>query len=280
MVGGWLALAVSLGTAGSAQASRITLSGDERINDFFSGMPGIDFATPSTGVDYDEIGGGGAHPGQVVISGSLSSMNYHETGAPAVNINDAVDLDFTLTANITGILAVNIGGSIYDITLTFGTSTPAAGVWDLIVTDPDDSDTVIFRGDLRPGKLSGQALPALRATGFGIDIATNAQPVFQGLGFFDPDFSSEYGSLFEPESGGDPSVVGLSFAGIFNFSPDFTVIGDELVNNSTLISHTAQATGSVFGITTNVFTPIPEPGTGLLVGMGLLGFAAGRRRRD
>jgi hypothetical protein len=281
-----VAVALSVGAAGSARAGRITLNGDERINDIFSGLAGTNYTTGSTGVDYDEAGGGGAHPGEVLVTGKISSLNYHTTGAPGTNVNAPFPdnaLDFTLRAALTGISATDLDGAgpgtVYDIILTFGTATPAAGVWDLIVTDPDDGDAVIFQGDLTAGDFDGNPFPALEMTGTGIDIVNGPPVTLQGNAFLLPELTSEYGVLFQGEAGGDPSSVGLAFVSVFNFSPDFTVIGDELANNGTLITHTGQSAGQIFGLSTSAFTPIPEPGSGLLVGMGLLGVAANRRRR-
>jgi hypothetical protein len=274
-----VAVALSVGAAGSARADRLVLSGDERINEIGSGLLPTNYITSSTGVDYDEAGGGGAHPGEVLVTGSIASLNYHTTGDPGTGLSHTHTLAFTLRALLTGISATETSPNIYDITLTFDTATPAAGVWDLIVTDPGDGGAEIFRADLTAGNVGEDFFPALQVTGTVNILTDTPAATLQGNAFLLPELTSEYGVLFEGVDGGDPSSVGLAFLGVYGFDPDFTEIGPELVNNATLISHTAQSGGQIYGLSTTAFTPIPEPGSGLLVGMGLLGVAANCRRR-
>ena len=272
-----------LAVAGSAGASRITLTGDERINTLTGGLAGTSYLTPSGGVDYDEIGGGGAHPGEVLVTGTIGPLNYHTTDAPGVNITEPlVDLDFTLRAELLGIDAVNKGGSIYDITLSYGTATPTLGEWDLIVTDPDDGDALVFRADLIAGTFFGQEVAPIEVSDTNVDISSNDNPIFTATALLTPDFTTEYSDLFYTDTG-QPLSAAFSFSQVLNWNPGFTTIGSSLTGEPpTLISHTAQATGSAFGVESAFFIPIPEPATAVLMGLGLvwLGVRCRRGRSD
>ena len=58
---GWLVAAALAFVAAPASALQLTLGGDERVNFLGGSLAGTPYATGTAGVDYDKIGGGGAH---------------------------------------------------------------------------------------------------------------------------------------------------------------------------------------------------------------------------
>ena len=102
-------------------------------------------------MDYDQIGSADPHPGELVVIGTLPTMNYHTTSAPTTNVNyDFIqDLDFRLEAQLVGGSVNDLGGGSFAITLDFASTND--GEWDLVLTDPDDSNAEILRGNLIAG---------------------------------------------------------------------------------------------------------------------------------
>ena len=282
--------AVLLGAPGPAGALQLSLVGDERINFLGGSLTGTPYATSTAGVDYDEIGGGGAHPGEFLVTGTIPTLNYHTTGDTGTNVafNFGPDLTFTLEAELTSITITP--AFLTFVTVTYEFKSTADGSPDLIVTDPSDS-TVVLEADLIAGNFLGNDVAALTAKG-----TFNSAAIPQNLnvsfnGFFKIDNSSLYASLFADSVDG---VIGFESGTISDWEIgdadgnfDFDNIAGALTpgglgskNIDSLISHAAEANGSIFALEPIDFTPVPEPGTLLLVGSGLVVFGSSRRRRS
>jgi hypothetical protein len=278
--GAFVALLGGLCLVGSASAYQ-TLPADARINEWSpGGLPGTDFNTPPEGVDYDAVGAPvEAHDGELHVGGTVPTLNYHTPSAPTtnVNFNFVPDLDFTLKADYLNTTATLISGNDWKLDTTF--ATPDDSSWDLILTDPGASDAEVLRADLIAGTFNSSPVEALTATAT-IDItAVNKNQIVTAFAFLDVDPTSPYASLFT-----DTEYVGFSLSQVLNWEIgdadgeyDFDDIAAAILSPGILISFTAEADGAVFGISSSKFTPIPEPGTGLLVGLGLV--LLGLRRR-
>jgi len=276
---GFVALLGGLCLAGSASAYQ-SLPTDARINEWNTGMPGTDWNTPPAGVDYDAVGAPvEAHDGELQVGGTVPTLNYHTPGAPTTNVNSdfVPDLEFSLEAAYLTTSVTPVSGSFFTLTTTFGTTDD--GNWDLILTDPGDSDAEVLRANLIAGTFNGNAVAALTTTATIDTTNINNNQIVSAFAFFEVDPTSPYASLFT-----DSEYVGFNISQVLNWEIgdadgdyDFNDIAGAIIGSNTLISFTAEANGSVYGISSSKFTPIPEPGTGLLVGLGLL--LLGFRRR-
>jgi hypothetical protein len=270
-----------------AAAEQFVLNGDERLNTFGSGLPGTDYQTAVDGADYDQIGGSGAHPGQLVVTGSVQSLNYHLDGAPGFNINQPFgpDLQFTLTAELLNSVVNDLGGGFYELVLEYG---GVAGV-DLTLTDPFDS-SLLLQAELAAGTLNGQPVAPVTASAVvntNLAIPQNVQfstfALFQVTG-------GPYASLFGPgglggldtplSTGSSTSLEIGDLDGNFDFDDLYAALlappnpGDI----SQVLSHTAHAAGQVFGLTSSQFQT-PEPTALSLLALGLAALAGARRSR-
>jgi hypothetical protein len=280
VVGG-VAASLLLG-AQAASAVQLTLSGNERLN-FFAGSPGTgtSWSTGPGNVDYDAIGSGDPHPGEVFASGTVPSLNYHTTTAPTtnVNFNFTPDLTFTLEAALVAIDVTDITPTQRRVRLEFGTTID--GLPDLVVTDPFDA-TVVLEANLIAGTFLGNPVPGLRAQGiYNPTLATPQNLTMSLSGFLMATPSSLYLPLFADSSAG---AVGFETGQVLNWEIgdgdgffDFNDIASALVGSGTLISHVAEANGNLFAISSGQFVPVPEPGSALGVLAGLTMLAAARR---
>ena len=161
---GLVALLGGLCLAGSASAYQ-SLPADARINEWNTGMPGIDWNTPPAGVDYDAVGAPvEAHDGELQVGGTVPTLNYHTPGAPTTNLNQDFipDLNFSLEATYLDSYVTPVGGDYWQLTSTFGTTDD--GNWDLILTDPGDGNAEVLRANLIAGTFNGSEVEALTAT--------------------------------------------------------------------------------------------------------------------
>ncbi len=266
-------LAVSGLLAAPAQALQFTPAAEDRFMLLGLG-PGTSFGSNPGDVDYDAIGGGGAHPGETFANGTISSLSYFKTTAPGSPLSHAfnVPIEFTLEAKLASMNIVPTGfGSFVTMSLRYA-STPD-GQPDLVVKDPTDN-SVLLTANLVSGNFLGTQRPALRAN-FTFDASSPPASIAGGTRAFFQPTGGLYGSLFTN------AVVGFEDGVVTTFSPTFNVIAAAANGTiGSLVSHTAEADGTIWALTSSQFTPdpvIPEPSTGLLVGMGLLTGMAGLR---
>ncbi len=96
------------------------------------------------------------------------------------------------------------------------------------------------------------------------------------FGGFDPGETFRWNIDVDPAGGGDPSIYGNEMIGALAYV-DFS---DGQTLEGILAAVPGNPNASQFTVTGIVPTdPVPEPGTLLLLGSGLVGFAARRRRR-
>jgi len=273
-------LAASLLLASQATALQLTLSGDERLNIFGSGLPGTPYNTPVGGVDYDGVGSGDPHEGEVHITGNLPQLNYHTTGDPGTNVafNFGPALDFTLEAELSNITLNPLGGTNVQIVMEF--SGTADGMADLVISDSGD---VVVRADLVAGVLNGNPVEALTAVSGSVDLAAPPENiVLQTFAFFQIRSGSAYASLFDDGLGSLNNSISTGIVTNFDTGDadpefDFDDMVNEVAASNPLPSNTATAQGAVWAVSSSTFV-VPEPGTGVLLGLGLLGVATRRRR--
>lgn len=281
-----IAAVVAFGAAGSAGAVQLTLVGDERLNQFGSGLPGTDYQTGPGGVDYDQIGSVDPHPGIAVISGTIPSLNFNVLGAPS-SFDFTPDLEFQLFAELVNATIDPLGGSAVRVTLEFS---GAGGLGpDLIVIDPSDSTTVL-EADLVSGILDlGAPAPvaALTVQFTILDVLNPPEnPVAQSFAFFEVR-PSLYASLFEDGLGGFDVALGTGTVTNFDtgdLDPQFDF--DDIFNAfnalpnpggiEQLISSESEANGQVFSLSESQFS-VPEPALSLLL-LGTAGALSVRRR--
>jgi len=292
--------ALSLGgalliAAGQAQAvPQYTPTAGARLHTTASGQPGAEWNTGGTGA-----GGNISYTtatGDLQISGVLDVLNFFDpaNGGCATDLgsncaeNFSPDLDFTLNAKFleaSGVETFFAGSNIFSMSVVFGTS---GGLQDLLLTDPDDGGSTQLTADIVAGTLNGDAVDGLVATV--LFNATTGTSVFQAVnsaGILNPT-GGPFATLFD--SGTDS--FGLSLNVFDDFVPDLDALlvasaasctpgvnggGFTTLSNCSLpLDFTAEANGQIFRITQGEFV-IPEPGTAILVALGLIGIGARRR---
>ena len=107
-------------------------------------------------------------------------------------------------------------------------------------------------------------------------------PSVIGISTVDP--NALYESLFQVDPN-DPNSLALDLSEFFDYSPTLIALIQDTIDpnntNNDIPSFTAEGQGQIFRVNAGQFEPIPEPSTGLLLGIGLgllawVGRSAGR----
>lgn len=244
-----------------------------RLHTVTSGQPGTTYNTAGASdmVAYNQ------GTGLLTITGLVDEMNWYDpaNGSCSTDIgsncvlNYSTDLILNVQAQFQSLTVTPIVGTFLDVKVEFG---PTGGV-DVSWTDPLDGGSTQLGAVWQPGVFQGSPTTGLVASLF-FDTATNqvVGPI-NVVGFASLDLGTPYASLFG--SPGDERIE-LDIADLQMVTPDIGTLISQAIGLGTLPSFTAEADGQVFRVAAGQFV-VPEPTTGLLVGLGLLGIAALRR---
>ncbi len=189
--GSWAVIgAVLLGAPAPAGAiPQYTPGANDRINNFFAPpFQGTNYFSTSQGVGYS------SGTGEATVAGTVSTLNYHDTGAPAVNIaqNFAPALTFALEIELVSITLTPNQTNPLNFDVLFDYRTTSDGLFDLVVTDP--SFGVVLRANLSAGGTvdvgvtTFEAPTGLRAIAANVDpTAPSTSQILTANGVFDID---------------------------------------------------------------------------------------------
>ena len=277
-----LVAALSLGVGAAQAVPQFTPSPGDSLHTIFSGEAGAQWNTtegPSDPINQISYSSGTQ---QLSITGVVDILNYFNPGnslCPTdVGSNCALnygadtpgpDLDITLLADLHSVVVTDLTGGFYQVQVNF----EATGGVDLSVTDPADGNSVQLEANWQAGSFLGNPTTGMAVSLVFDDTAGSVLgTTLDGAGFLSVDGGTAYASLFAP------TYFGLAFQSLSDFSPTLDSLADDLVEEFkaasplTLESFTAEANGQVYKTDTGEF--VPEPGTALVLGLGLLGLAA------
>lgn len=240
-----------------------------------SGGPGATYNTAS-GTDEVSYDSG---TGILSISAVVDEMNWYDPANGSCptdsgsncNFDYAPDLTLTVSAAFQSLTVTPVAGTVVDIDVSFGTT----GGTDIMWTDPADGGSTQLAASWQAGTFQSSPTTGLVASMF-FDTSTNTVlGAINAVGFASLDLGTPYASLF-----GDPGDerIELDIVDLTMVTPDIGTLIGLAIGSGTLPSFTAEADGQVFRVDAGDFV-IPEPTTGLLVGLGLAGLAAVRRTR-
>jgi len=261
--------------AAPADAIQFTPDGDDRLNTFASGDPGSPFDTATDGVDFDAVGSGDPHPGEVVVDGNVPTLNFFD-GTAQDSITFGTAITFTLEAELISAALVPVSGGNVQYVATFqGT---ADGQPDLVATDPTDN-SVLLEADLVAGTLGGNPVDAITVISQAFDPnSPPTAPTVQAFVFFQTRVNGNPWEILFSDDIGTLNDSGIGQSLVSNFDPSFDTIANTLDSTGVLPSHTAEANGTVFALDSSQFV-VPEPGTIWLLGGGFAALLAARPRR-
>lgn len=271
---------VALLLSGDALAIQFTPGVSDRLNMFQSGDPGSPFNTGPGGVDYDGVGSGDAHPGEVVVTGQIPNLCING-GACAVGPGDGL-IDFgsnpiaiSLEAQLLSADVNFLSATQAQFVATFGGT--ADGQPDLVLTDPTDS-TILLESDLVAGTLNGNPVAPITVLSSVFDPnSPPAQPNLQAFAFFQTLVNGNPWEILFSDDVGTLNDSGIAQTLISNFVPGFDQIAGPVAAGGDLPSVDAEANGFIFALDGSQFS-VPEPGTAWLLGGALLAWAGLRRR--
>ena len=272
--------------AGSAQAlPQFVPSATAKAHTVFSGEAGFTWNTGGLNVNgqivYDE------QTSLLAIDGEIDAANYYDplNGSCPVDsgsnctFNYGPNLDFSVLAEFIGSSVTNSGGGIYDIVLDFQTT----GGTDIVWTDPADGNSVMLTASWTAGTFNSVPTPGLQVLAQYCDgvggcgaAGLTGDPLAIGFALIDP--SSLYAGLFDSDS--NPltnNSIMLDFSELFDFDPSEATIAAYVLANGVLPDFTGEGEGQLYRVDTGEFV-IPEPSTALLLGLGIAGLGAVRRR--
>ena len=243
-------------------------------------QPGVQYNSGGIGsgasggqIVYTNLGGGN---GSLNITSLVDVINYYDPnpgsgcetdlGSNCI-FNFATDLDFTVNAVLNGLSVVDFGGGFFGIDIMFET---AGGGNDFSWTDPTDGNSNMLSATWTAGTFNGNPTTGLQAS---LIYDTNTSTVL-GNDITVTGFATITGGLYSSMFGSDLVLVDLS--NFFDFSPSFNDITNVVLSTGEVPDFTAEINGQIYRADAGQF--IPEPGTALLVGVGLAALGARRRR--
>lgn len=285
-VGIALAAVSAIALAGTAQAiPQFTPTLTAKAHTVFSGEAGFTWNTGGIGVNGQIVYTDATN--LLTIGGEIDAANYYDPlnlGCPTdsgsnCTFNYGPNLDFSVLANFIGVAVTPTGGGLYDIVLDF----QSTGGTDIVWTDPADGNSVMLSASWTAGTFNGNPTPGLQVFSTYCDGVGGCGPAgLQGdplaIGFALIDSGSLYEGLFD--SDGIPlttNSIMLDFSELFDFSPDIDTIAAYVLANNDLPDFTGEGQGQLYRVDTGDFV-IPEPSTALLLGLGIAGLGAVRRR--
>ena len=188
-----------------------------------------------------------------------------------------------MLAEFIGVTVTPTGGGYYDIVLDF----QSTGGTDIVWTDPADGNSVMLAASWTAGTFIGNPTPGLQVISTYCDGIGGCGPAGLtgdplAIGFALIDTSTLYADLFD--SDGNPftsNSIMLDFSELFDFvdptARSIDAIAAYVIANSTLPDFTGEGEGQLYRVDTGEFV-IPEPSTALLLGLGIAGLGAVRRR--
>jgi hypothetical protein len=264
--------------ASQAQAvPQFTPTAGDLLHTVGSGQVGAEWNTGGTSsggeIDYD------SGTELLTITAQLDVMNYYNPGNGACatdsgsncSFNYPTDLDISLTASLAGITVTPLGGTFYEILVEFESTGSSP---DLTITDPLDGDSVQLEADMIAGTFNGSPTTGLQAQViYNSGTETAVFDETNSVGFFAVDAGTPYASLF------GATYVGINLGTFSDFAPDLDTLASTAFETSELGDFTAEANAQIFRSSTGEFV-VPEPSTGLLLGVAGLAVLAQRRRRN
>jgi hypothetical protein len=285
---GMASLAAIALAAGSAQAApQFTPTATALVHTLASGEPGVTWNTGGVNVNGQVVYTAGTS--SLAMGGEIDVMNYYDSlngscpsdGGSNCTFNYGPNLDFEVLANFIDADVTASGGGFYDIVLNF----QSTGGTDITWTDPADGDSVMLEASWVAGTFLGNPTPGLQVIGTYCDgIGGCGAAGIQGdplvVGFALIDGGSLYASMFDSDANPfTQNSILLDLSEFFDFDPTIDSIAAYVLANDTLPDFTGEGEGQIFRLETGDFV-IPEPGTALLFGLGLVGLGAARRRID
>ena len=282
--------------AGTAQAvPQFTPTATTLVHTVFSGEPGVPWTTQVDAGDqvvYD------SNTSSLAITGSITAVNYYDSlngSCPTDSGSNcpfafATPLDFSVLATFIGVnISAGVDPGSTNIVLDFQTS----GGTDIVWTDPLDGNSVMLEASWTAGDFLGNPTPGLQVqatycdgnAGCGGVAGLTGDPL--AIGFALLDNSKPFAAMFD--SDGNPfttNSIMLDFSELFDFvssDPGVAPPGgiDEIaayvIANNSLPDFTGEGEGQLYRVDTGDFV-IPEPSTALLLGLGVAGLGAVRRR--
>jgi len=281
--------------AGTAQAvPQFTPTATTLVHTVFSGEPGAVWTTQGLGVNGQVVYDGVS---SLAIGGNITTLNYYDSlnGSCPTDVGSNCSfgfgafpndpLDFTVLADFIGLSVTPTGGGFFDIVLDF----QSTGGTDILWTDPSDGNSVMLAATWTAGTFLGNPTPGLQVQSTYCDGVGGCGPAGLtgdplAIGFALIDNSTLYAAMFD--SDGNPftaNSIMLDFSELFDFDSvaagpgGIDAIAAYVLANNTLPDFTGEGEGQLYRVDTGEFV-IPEPSTALLLGLGIAGLGALRRR--